>query len=83
MRLKVTDVDKFMKVVESCESPVYLTDWEVNEDGEYNLKLNLKSSLSMYFGIAKLLGDKGDWLEIHTTSKEDEIKMMAFMADKI
>lgn len=83
MKLKKTDANKFMEVVESCRGPVYLTDWGVNSDGEYNLKLNLKSAMSMYLGIAKLLDEHGDWLEIHTTNKEDEDKMMMFMADKI
>lgn len=80
MKLKVNDVNKFMDVVNSCKGPVYLTDWEVNDDGEPNLKLNLKSAISMYMGIANLLGEHGDWFEIHTSNKEDEAKIVNFMS---
>lgn len=80
MKLKINDVKKFMEVIDSCKDPVYLTDWEVNEYGEPNLKLNLKSTISMYMGIANLLGEHGDWFEIHTSNKEDEAKIMNFMS---
>lgn len=81
MKLKVNDVDKFMEVVKSCHGPVYLTDWEVDEEGRYNLYLNLKSTLSMYMGIAQLLGDHGDWFEIHASNHEDEALLMEFMKE--
>lgn len=80
MKLKINDVNKFMEVINSCKDPVYLTDWEVNEYGEPNLKLNLKSTISMYIGIANLLSEHGDWFEIHTSNKEDEAKIMNFMS---
>ena len=51
MKLNVNNVDKFMEVVQSCEGPVYLTDWRVDENDEPNLKLNLKSTISMYLGF--------------------------------
>lgn len=78
MKLKVENVEKFRKVIESCENPVYLTDNEVNRYGEYNLKLNLKSHLSFYLGVAELLKEHGDWFEIHA-SKFDEAKLMEFI----
>lgn len=82
MKLNVKDVDEFMKVVQSCKGPVYLTDWETDENGNYNLQINLKSALSMYMGIAQLLSDHGDWLELHTNNREDETKLMRFMQEK-
>ena len=80
MKLNVKDVEKFMEVVHSCEGPVWLTDWRVDDEGEYNLRLNLKSEISLYLGVAKLLGTMGDWFEIHVSSHNDEAKLMEFMA---
>lgn len=82
MKLKVEDVNEFMQVVQSCKGPVYLTDWETDENGNYNLQINLKSALSMYMGIAQLLSDHGDWLELHTSNREDEAKLIRFMKEK-
>ena len=82
MKLNVNNVDKFMEVVASCEGPVYLTDWEVDRDGNYNLQLNLKSALSMYMGIAKLLGKYGEWFEIHANNNADRAKLMKFMQEE-
>ena len=80
MRLRtIEDAEEFMEVIKSCQGPVYLTDWQVNEDGEYNLRLNLKSTLSLYFGISKLLEEHGDWFEVHATNREDESKLMEFI----
>lgn len=81
MKLNVNNVEKFMMVVNSCKGPVYLTDWEVDENGNYNLQLNLKSTLSMYIGVAQLLGDHGDWFEIHASNHEDEALLMEFMKE--
>lgn len=77
----IEDAEEFMEVIKSCQGPVYLTDWEIDEHGNYNLQLNLKSTLSLYFGISKLLEEHGDWFEIHTTNQEDEAKLMAFIDD--
>ena len=80
MRLNtIEDAEKFMEVIKSCKGPVYLTDWETDENGEYNFKLNLKSGLSLYFGISKLLEEHGDWFEIHTNDREDEVLLMDFI----
>lgn len=82
MKLNVNNVDKFMEVVQSCEGTVYLTDWRVDENDEPNLKLNLKSTISMYLGIANLLGEHGDWFEIYANRREDEAKIMQFMMEE-
>ena len=82
MRLKsIEDVEEFMEVIKGCKGPIYLTDWRVDRNGEYNLQLNLKSSLSLYFGVSKLLAEHGDWFEIHTSNQEDESKIMKFMME--
>lgn len=82
MKLNTNNVDKFMKVISSCKGPVYLTDWEMNENNEPNLKLNLKSAFSMYLGISNLLSKYGDWFEIYATNREDEVKIMQFMMEE-
>lgn len=82
MRLKsMADAEAFMKVIKECEGPVYLTDSEVDENGNYNLRLNLKSTLSMFFGVSKLLEEHGDWFEIHTMNYNDECRVMGFIME--
>lgn len=82
MKLNVNNVDKFMEVIKACQGPVYLTDWRVDKNDEPNLKLNLKSELSMYLGITKLLSEHGDWFEIYANRREDEAKIMQFMMEE-
>lgn len=82
MKLNVNNVDKFMEVIKACQGPVYLTDWRVDENDEPNLKLNLKSELSMFLGITKLLSEHGDWFEIYANRREDEGKIMQFMMEE-
>ena len=79
MKLNVKDVEKFMEVVHSCEGPVWLTDWRVDENGDYNFYLNLKSEISLYLGVAKLLGTQGSWFELHAQKREDEARLIEFM----
>ena len=80
MHLNVKDAEKFMDVVRSCNGPVWLTDWKVDENGDYNFYLNLKSEISLYMGVAKLLGTMGDWWELHVSNREDEARLIEFMA---
>lgn len=82
MKLNSNNVDKFMKVVDSCQGPVYLTDWRVDKNDEPNFKLNLKSKISMFIGVSKLLGEYGDWFEIYATNKQDEAKIMKFLMEE-
>ena len=46
----ITDIDKFFKVVDSCEGKVEL----VTGEGD---RLNLKSKLSQYVSMAKIFSD--------------------------
>lgn len=82
MKLTANNIEDFMKTVQSCKGPVYLTDWEVDENGEHNFVLNLKSKLSMYIGLGKLLGEHGDWFEVYTSNHEDEVKIIEFLANQ-
>lgn len=82
MKLKKENIEKFMQTIESCKGPIYLTDWRVNENDEPNFKLNLKSTISLYLGITKLLSEHGDWFEIYANCREDEAKIMKFMIEE-
>lgn len=80
MRLRtIKDAEEFIKLIKTCKDPVYLTDWELDANGDYNFRINLKSTLSMYVGVVQLLSEHGDWFELHTSNKEDEEKIMQFM----
>ena len=61
----ITDVQKFTAAVNACEGDVYLKSVE----GDV---FNLKSSLSQYFAIGRLLEESGDSLELFAQTREDE-----------
>lgn len=75
----IEDVEEFLEAVNKCSGPVYLTDWEVDENGNYNFSVNLKSALSVYVGIEKLLSDEGDWMEVHCNNPNDQAIIMEFL----
>lgn len=77
MKLNVNDINKFMEVIHNCKGDVFLTD----HMGGKEFKLNLKSELSLYMGIGKLLDDCGDWLELYVTDKSDESRLMQFIIE--
>ncbi len=73
MKLKnVKDVQKFIEVVNSCENDVYLK----SQEGDV---FNLKSSLSQYIAIGRLLEESGDSLELFAQTREDEAKLLSMM----
>ena len=73
MKLKnVKDVQKFIEVVNSCENDVYLK----SQEGDV---FNLKSSLSQYIAIGRLLEESGDSLELFAQTREDEAKLLNMM----
>ena len=65
----VTDVQKFIATVNSCENDVYLKSLE----GDV---FNLKSSLSQYIAIGRLLEESGDNLELFAQTREDELLLL-------
>lgn len=71
-------IQDFIKTIQSCKGDVFLTDWRVDANGEPNIKINLKSGLSLYVGISDLISCNGDWYEIHCFNREDEVKLMKF-----
>ena len=74
--LNIKDLEKFFTVVDECEGKVEL----VSSEGDI---INLKSSLSKYFSIAKLLSNNEvvKELELRTHSNRDAEKFIKFMGD--
>ena len=70
----VTDVQKFIEAVNACENDVYLKSLE----GDV---FNLKSSLSQYIAIGRLLEENGDTLELFAQTREDEARLMAMLVE--
>ena len=75
MRLRCeADVRKFLDTVQSCEGGVYL------ESPEGDI-FNLKSSLSQYVAVSRLIEEKGDTLELFADRREDRARLMNLVAD--
>ncbi len=73
MRLtNVKDVKKFIEVIDQCEHDVYLK----SQEGDV---FNLKSSLSQYIAIGRLVDENGDSLELFASSREDEARLIRFL----
>jgi len=73
MRLtNVKDVKKFIDVVNSCQDTVYLK----SQEGDV---FNLKSSMSQYIAIGRLIEESGDSLELFADNREDEAKLIKFL----
>lgn len=70
----VKDVQKFIEVVNSCENDVYLKSLE----GDV---FNLKSSLSQYIAIGRLLEESGDTLELFAQTREDEARLLEMLVN--
>lgn len=70
MRLtNVRDIQKFVAAVNECEHGVYLKSLE----GDV---FNLKSSMSQYVAIGRLIEESGDSLELFADSREDEARLL-------
>ena len=69
----ITDVQKFTAAVNACQGDVYLKSVE----GDV---FNLKSSLSQYIAIGRLLEESGDSLELFAQSREDEALLLEMLS---
>ena len=65
----ISDVQKFIETVNACENDVYLKSVE----GDV---FNLKSSLSQYIAIGRLIEDAGESLELFAQTREDEALLL-------
>ena len=68
----VTDVQKFVAAVNACQNDVYLK----SPEGDV---FNLKSSLSQYIAIGRLLEESGDTLELFAQTREDEALLLSML----
>ena len=62
------------KVSHTCTGDVYLK----SQDGDV---FNLKSALSEYIALGQLLSEQGDNLELFADKREDEAKLISFLAE--
>ena len=70
----IKDVQKFLAAVNSCESDVYLKSLE----GDV---FNLKSSLSQYIAVGRLIEESGDDLELFAQTREDEARLLTMLSE--
>ncbi len=70
MKIKnIKEVEEFVKTVDSCQGDVYLK-------SIYGDSYNLKSKLSQYVGIAAIIGNHAEDLELWCENREDESKFL-------
>ena len=75
MRLRSeADIQEFLDTVASCEGDVYLK----SPEGDI---FNLKSSLSRYIAVGRLIEEEGDSLELFASRREDRARLMGLVAD--
>ena len=70
----IKDVQTFIAAVNACENDVYLKSVE----GDV---FNLKSSLSQYIAIGRLIEESGDSLELFAQTREDEAKLLTMISE--
>ena len=75
MKLKnIKEVEAFRNAVNACTGDVYLK----SVDGDV---FNLKSALSEYIALGRLLSEQGDSLELFATKREDEAQLLNFVEE--
>ena len=73
MKLRnIKEVEEFRKVIHNCTGDVYLKSQDV---------FNLKSALSEYIALGQLLSEQGDNLELFADRREDEARLIEFLAN--
>lgn len=70
----ITDVQKFTAAVNACQGDVYLKSVE----GDV---FNLKSSLSQYIAVGRLIEESGDNLELFAQTREDEMLLLNMLSE--
>ena len=68
----IHEVEDFRKVIHQCKDDVFLKSLE----GDV---FNLKSAMSEYIALGRLLSEQGDSLELFADSKEDEALLLNFL----
>lgn len=72
--VNIKEVEQFRKVVHECEGDVYLKSTE----GDV---FNLKSAMSEYIALGRLLSEQGDSLELFADRREDEARLLNFLGE--
>lgn len=70
----IHEVEDFRKVIHECKNNVYLK----SQEGDV---FNLKSAMSEYVALGRLLSEQGDSLELFADSREDEARLLKFLAE--
>lgn len=68
------EVDAFRATVDKCQGEV----WLESPKGD---KYNLKSTISHYLGLGKLLDDGGDYMELFCAVPKDQDYFFEFLAE--
>ena len=68
----IHEVEDFRKVIHECKNNVYLK----SQEGDV---FNLKSAMSEYVALGRLLSEQGDSLELFADSREDEALLLKFL----
>lgn len=66
-------IEEFLNEINNCIGEVYLR-------SIYGDVYNLKSRLNQYLAIAALLGEHGDELELFCSLREDESRLLNYLA---
>ena len=67
----IEQIDAFTNAIHKCEGNVWL-------ESKYGDKFNLKSDLSVYIALGKMLSEKFNDLELYCSNKEDERYFLKF-----
>lgn len=70
--VNIHEVEEFRKVIHECEGNVLLK----SQEGDV---FNLKSAMSEYIALGRLLGEQGDSLELFADRREDEARLLNFL----
>ena len=68
----IHEVEDFRKVIHQCKDDVFLK----SQEGDV---FNLKSAMSEYIALGRLLSEQGDSLELFASRREDEARLIAFL----
>jgi len=70
MKFTPNSIENFKKIIDSCDGDVFLL-------SPYGDRYNLKSTLSQYVALGKLIEDKED-LELWATNIDDQVKLLCY-----
>ena len=75
MKLKnIHEVEQFRNVIHQCKDDVFLK----SQEGDV---FNLKSAMSEYIALGRLLSEQGDSLDLFASNREDEGLLLNFLGE--